>query len=196
MIYPDIKFEAISSEEIVIDTLELASRIGAGLNYSNEKIALCTESFNKAANYKYAYVEIPVKVAQSVCDFGFAKVESGNLSELLCGCDKAFLLAVSAGIGVDRLITRLEATSKADAFFTDSIASAAIESFCDYINEKICKGLNCTKRFSPGYGDVPLTFQKDLLERLNSPSSVGISLNSSLLMSPMKSITAIIGIKK
>ena len=196
MIYPDVKFGTVRAEEIAIDSLELTARIGAGLNYSNEKIAVCTESFNKAVNYRYAYVKTPVKVDQNVCDFGFSKIESENLSDLLCGCDNAFLLAVSVGIGVDRLITRLEATSKADAFFTDSIASAAVESFCDYINEKICKDLNCTKRFSPGYGDVPLAFQKDLLERLNSPSSVGISLNSSLLMSPMKSITAIIGIKK
>ena len=196
MIYPDIKFGTVPAEEIVIDTLELASRLGAGLNYSNEKITICTESFNKVVNYRYAYVEIPVKVFGKVCDFGFSKVEIENLSALLCGCSKAFLLAVSTGIGVDRLITRLEMTSKSDAFFTDSIASAAIESFCDFINEKICKDLNCTKRFSPGYGDVPLAFQKDLLERLNSPSSVGISLTSSLLMSPMKSITAIIGIKE
>ena len=196
MIYPDIKFGALPADEITVDTLELASRLGAGLNYTNEKIKICAEGFNKVANYRYAYVEIPVKIFGTVCDFGFAMIESKNLSDLLCTCDKAILLAVTAGIDVDRLITRLEATSKADAFFTDSIASAAIESFCDLINEKICKGLNCTKRFSPGYGDLPLDFQKALLDRLNSPSSVGISLNSSLLMSPMKSITAIIGINK
>ena len=195
MIYPNVKFGSVSADEVAINLCELAARIGAGLDYSNEKIELCTKEFNKAANYRYAYTEVTVAVTGNVCDFGFARVESRALARVLCGCERAFFLAVSAGIGVDRLIARLEAISKADAFFTDSIASAAIESFCDLICEKICEGVDCTKRFSPGYADLPLEFQPHLLERIASAQSVGITLNSSLLMSPMKSITAIIGIK-
>ena len=195
MIYPDVKFGSFPASEVALNPLELASRLGAGLDYSNEKIEACIEEFNKVVSYKYAYAEVSVAVSGDICDFGFAKVESRALSTLLCGCDKVFFLAVSAGVGVDRLIIRLEATGKADAFFTDSIASAAIESFCDLISDKISESLNCTRRFSPGYADLPLEFQNELLSRLNAPSSVGISLNSSLLMSPMKSITAIIGIK-
>lgn len=195
MIYPDVKFGSVPANEVTLNTLELATRLGAGLDYSNEKIEICIEEFNRAASYRYAYVEVDVTVFGNVCDFGFAKVESHALSTVLCDCNKAFFLAVSAGVGVDRLITRLEAKGKADAFFTDSVGSAAIESFCDLITEKICKDLNCTRRFSPGYADLPLEFQRDMLDRLDAPSSVGITLNSSLLMTPMKSITAIIGIK-
>ena len=50
-------------------------------------------------------------------------------------------------------------------------------------------------RFSPGYGDLPLDFQKEFLKITDASRKLGISLNDSLLMSPSKSVTAIIGIK-
>ena len=51
-------------------------------------------------------------------------------------------------------------------------------------------------RFSPGYGDLPLELQKDVFRVLDCPRKIGLSLNESLLMSPSKSVTAIIGIGK
>ncbi len=49
-------------------------------------------------------------------------------------------------------------------------------------------------RFSPGYGDLPLALQPDLLHFLNAQRWVGITVGKTLLMSPMKSVTAIMGI--
>lgn len=49
-------------------------------------------------------------------------------------------------------------------------------------------------RFSPGYGDLPLALQPDLLNFLNAQRWVGITVGETLLMSPMKSVTAIMGI--
>ena len=51
-------------------------------------------------------------------------------------------------------------------------------------------------RFSPGYGDFDLKYQKDILEYLDANKKIGISLTDSLMMIPTKSITAIIGIKR
>ena len=39
-------------------------------------------------------------------------------------------------------------------------------------------------RFSPGYGDLPLTVQKDFFRVLDCTRKIGLSLNDSLLMSP------------
>lgn len=195
MIYPDVKFGTFPKNAVCINPAELSARVGAGMNYSSEQLSENIENLKKVLSFRYAYVSLPVSICGNVCDFGFTTCESKNLSDLLKGCNKAFFLAVTAGIGVDRLISSTEPLTKSGAFFIDAASSAAVESFCDLINEKICRGLEVTKRFSPGYGDVPLCFQKPLLQRLNSPSSVGITLNSSLLMTPMKSITAIIGIK-
>lgn len=50
-------------------------------------------------------------------------------------------------------------------------------------------------RFSAGYGDLPLEVQKDIFRVLDCPRKIGLTLNDSLLMSPTKSVTAIVGIE-
>ena len=49
-------------------------------------------------------------------------------------------------------------------------------------------------RFSPGYGDLPLEMQRDIFRVLDCSRKIGLTLNESLLMSPSKSVTAIVGI--
>jgi cobalamin-dependent methionine synthase I len=78
---------------------------------------------------------------------------------------------------------------------TDAIASALAESACDEAERLIFEDNSHTPRFSPGYGDLPLEIQKPLLSFLDAEKTVGITLSSSLLMTPTKSITAIAGIK-
>ena len=78
---------------------------------------------------------------------------------------------------------------------TDALSSAAVESFCDYACDKISEGIHCANRFSPGYGDVSIEVQKPLLARLNAERLLGITLNNAYLMTPVKSITAIMGIR-
>ena len=50
-------------------------------------------------------------------------------------------------------------------------------------------------RFSPGYGDWPLEDQLDMI-RLTEAYKIGLSLSTSLMLIPRKSITAIIGLYK
>ncbi len=50
-------------------------------------------------------------------------------------------------------------------------------------------------RFSPGYGDLPLAFQRQLLDALQADRRIGIGLTDTLLMTPSKSVSAIIGIR-
>ena len=49
-------------------------------------------------------------------------------------------------------------------------------------------------RFSPGYGDLPLTAQREMFRMLECEKRIGVYLNESLLMSPSKSVTAIVGL--
>lgn len=53
-----------------------------------------------------------------------------------------------------------------------------------------------TDRFSPGYGDLPLKHQPDVLRLLEAQKRLGINLTSSGLMIPRKSVTAIMGISR
>ena len=55
-------------------------------------------------------------------------------------------------------------------------------------------GLYLTDRFSPGYGDLPLSLQPGLCAVLDAERRVGIHVTSSFLMNPGKSVTAVIGL--
>ena len=58
------------------------------------------------------------------------------------------------------------------------------------------EGLYLRPRFSPGYGDLPLSCQPDFCRVLEAEKTVGITLTESFLMMPSKSVTAVIGVSK
>ncbi len=196
MKHSDVKIITANAEEIEINRNELALRLKTDRNYESEIIEKCRKQFNKVVNYRCAYIRIPVDLSQeNICKFDFAEVHSKNLYKNLQGCKEVFVFAVTTGIAVDRLLARLNITSQAEHFITDGLSSAAIESFCDYVSDILKSGLQCASRFSAGYGDFSITFQKPLLERLSASETLGITLNSAYLMTPVKSITAIMGVK-
>lgn len=126
-------------------------------------------------------------------------LEGKDLSEHLEGCEYAALFAATVGADVDMLIRRLQITDMAESVMTDALASAAAEQAADLAEEEIRKSLPgkfFTWRYSPGYGDLPLTVQPKLLNVLNAGKTAGIVLQKENMMSPMKSVTAVIGISE
>ncbi len=186
-----------SGADIEVNRRELAARLGVVRNYSDDLIESCMKRLEKIIQYKCAYIRCNVDMSEeNICDFRFMRVESRNLYRNLSGCSEAFVMAMTCGIAVDRELAKLKITSLAEYFVTDGIASAAIDSFADYAVKKMRGELKTPPRFSPGYGDFSLSFQVPLLERLNAHGLLGINLDSAYLMTPMKSITAVMGIKK
>lgn len=192
MLINDVKFGGVSSDCFTINKTELAARLKKA--YVDNEYDKLIQRFNSYAKYRFAYAKVPVTVVESKSIFDCGTVISSSLAKILTGCNEAIFFAVSAGIEVDRLISRASLQSSADAFIFDAIGSAMIESFADYVNGLIIDNQKSTKRFSPGYADFPLEFQSTLLKRLNAEATVGVSLSEQLLMIPMKSITAVIGI--
>lgn len=145
--------------------------------------------------------EYPVAFPDSeTVDFVFSKVKSLSLVKLLSGCESAIIFCATAGIGIDRLISKYSAVSPAKALIFQSIGAERIEALCDSFCEQLKKERATdeyiTPRFSPGYGDLPLEFQKEIFKVLNPEKHLGVFLCESFVMSPSKSVTAIIGIKK
>lgn len=108
---------------------------------------------------------------------------------------KVTLFVVSIGPNLEKRIK--ESASITNAAILDAVGSAAVESAVDYINELTNSrareaGLKTLKRFSPGYGDWELKEQKGLLHQLNA-SQIGVTLTSSHLMQPEKSVSGAIG---
>ncbi|MFA7636189.1 MAG: vitamin B12 dependent-methionine synthase activation domain-containing protein [Monoglobales bacterium] len=160
-----------------------------------EIIDSCIKETEEKLIYKVCYSILPVKVQEDYIDFGLSKVESNNLKRNLEGMGRAVIFAATIGIGFDRLIAKYSALSPSKALIFQAIGAERVESLCDAFNEEIVQEFIYTKpRFSPGYGDLPLEFQKDIFSLINPTKHIGIFLNDSLMMSPSKSVTAIIGI--
>lgn len=133
-----------------------------------------------------------------------------SIERHLEGCEKVAVMAATLGIGVDNLIRRYQVKDMAMAVILDAGASVYIEQVCDEfeaeIREAVCfsgedAGGNSipelrfmTPRFSPGYGDYPITEQKYILSLVDAPRRIGLNATADSLMIPRKSVSALIGL--
>lgn len=146
--------------------------------------------------YRVCYRELAVTICGDICDFGLFRVESRSLAGNLKGCDTVLLFAATVGVELDRLIARYGRLSPAKALLLQAIGAERIEALCDVFCREMAqeRGMALRPRFSPGYGDVPLTAQRQIFAVLDCPGRIGLTLNDSLLMSPSKSVTAFVGL--
>lgn len=143
--------------------------------------------------------EFPLTFRESRTDLGFAELSSDSLMRNLQGCDRIVLFGATIGLGLDRLISRYSRIQPARALLLQAIGAERIEALCDVFCAEIryhaaADGLRAAPRFSPGYGDFPLSLQKEIFQVLDCSRKIGLTLNDSLFMSPSKSVTAIIGL--
>ena len=125
---------------------------------------------------------------------------SDNLKGNLEGCVKVILFAATIGSGIDRFIRRYERTKQQTALFLQGFGAERVESLTNAFNRDVNQaakliGYRAHPRYSPGFGDLPLTVQTEFLQLLDAGRRMGITLNESLLMSPSKSVTAVIGLE-
>ena len=128
-------------------------------------------------------------------------IASSSLAKNLQGCEKALLFAATLGHAPDRLIRRASVTHMSDAVIYQAVAAEMIEAYCDSLNDGwntsyTQRGWILHPRFSPGYGDLSLSLQRDIIRLLDTPRQIGLTLTESLIMLPSKSVTAIIGLER
>lgn len=153
-------------------------------------------------------IAVPVNVwsEYAVCfeednkiQIGPLHVQSKDLYRNLNGCQKAVVFSATLGIEVDRQIRRYECVHIAQAVVMQACAAAYLEEYCDRIQENIVNQINIKQshlkpRFSPGYGDFSIKHQKDILRILDTAKKIGLTMTEAYMLTPTKSITAIIGV--
>ena len=155
----------------------------------------CIQELDGILSYKVCFAEYPVKVLEDSIDLSFAVVRSKDLAKNLKDCKRCILFSATVGIGIDRLIAKYNVLSPTKALIFQAIGAERIESLCELFTDEIKEKYTTVRpRFSAGYGDLPLEMQKDIFTALDCSKKIGVTLNESLLMSPSKSVTAIIGI--
>ncbi|MBR6701262.1 MAG: hypothetical protein IKL72_05990 [Firmicutes bacterium] len=198
MIYSDVVFGSVEPDKVSIDIDELERRLGGGCDIDSEQISRLRNLFDEKVSYRFAYARMEISFPEKgICDFGCGCIESGDLYKNLRDCKAVYMMGVTLGIGIDRLLSMLRIRSAAEHYIIDGMASAAVESFCNMLDKELRakEGFKCRPRYSPGYGDCTIYNQKLLTDRIDAARTLGMTLNESYFMTPSKSITAIMGIK-
>lgn len=120
-----------------------------------------------------------------------------SIKKHLDGAEKVVTLAATLGIEVERLIRKKQGESIAEGLVVDAVANEAIEKYCNWAQGRIREENTeyfLGSRFSPGYGDLPLNLQKDIIEDLETYKKIGLSCSENCLLIPRKSVTAFIGL--
>ena len=185
----------ISKEKIIPSEYELCARLGATPESFGEKFTICEKEIISAITPRAVYTEVEIVRDGQCLSLDRLVTDSTGLSKCLNGYDRAVLMAVTLGAKTDRLISLAAKTSLERAFLLDGIASAYAEALINLAESEICKQKRHGKRYSIGYGDLPLRHQKALLSILDAERKIGIYTLESMLMKPNKSITAIIGVE-
>ena len=102
-----------------------------------------------------------------------------DLKRHLRGCGRAAVFCATLSAQVDALIRRWESG--------DMLRALTLELQGHF------PGCSFPFRYSPGYGDLPLELQNPLLDLLDAPRRVGLCASASHILTPRKSVTAILG---
>jgi len=171
-------------------------------------IAELTVLFTANVIPKSVYGIWDCQIDSTAVTFGGMTVKSKNLACHLSNCRRLVLLAATLGTEADTLIRRLCVQAIEKAVIAQAVCAAMLEAYCDSISDEITsQNLRAsvpprepllreisypTTRFSPGYGDFDITYQKDILKILNC-SRIGLTLTDGYMLIPSKSVTAVIG---
>lgn len=115
----------------------------------------------------------------------------------LSDCGQAALLICTLGAGFEGQMRQMQARDMRKALLWDGCGSAAVEAGCDEAERQIAgrfPSLYLTDRFSPGYGDLPLSLQPAILRALDAEKRLGVHAAASCLLIPAKTVTAVVGL--
>ena len=181
-----------------INERELMRYAGLKGAFLTDALTETVKKYEDIFTYRVVYARLSVTVSGDKVDTGAFSVSSKTLSRALSGCDALYLVAATVGVALDRAVSALSLISTARAQLLDSFGTERVETLLDKLTA-ILEEENKEKllpRVSAGYGDVPLGVQRDIFKLLQPERKIALYLSDSLLMTPMKSVTAFIGVKK
>jgi hypothetical protein len=126
--------------------------------------------------------------------------DSKKLSSFLLNCEEAALMGATAGNTIMEAIKeKTNQDNLAAAVVYDATASeivdAGLDWIMDYLNQQVRRERKTLlpRRFSAGYADFDLKNQKVIYQKLQM-EKIGVTITSSFILLPEKSVTAISGI--
>ncbi len=127
--------------------------------------------------------------------------DSSGLTKLLQNSKSVVLMAATVGKEVtEKISDEVEKGNAANGLIIDSVASQTADAALDWMVQLLRKilireGKVLTRhRYSPGYGDLPLSYQRVIFDALQL-EKLNIALTEKFMLMPEKSVLAIAGIE-
>ncbi len=209
-------YSAVVSKKLVISETELSARLMTppasfpdGLDkYISELTAVIKPAFSavevdvRKPSLAEAKNEIKApaapfgKESDTQIEIGGALCKSKALARILRGCKRAVLLCATLGFEAERYLRKACSSSPSEHFILDAAADAMAEALCDAAEAEIFGERPHAPRFSPGYADLPIEFVGEIIRLTDAEKLLGVRLTKTFLTVPVKTVTAIIGIKE
>ena len=178
------------------EILRYAGVRGEADEHTRELLSSCLEEAKDAFSYRVCYCTLPVSRWE---EFFGKDGDCALAQKRLSGATYFVAFAATVGLEIDRLLLKNGISSPSKAAMLQAVGAERIESLCNAFCEELAdtwneKGLRIGARFSAGYGDFPLSAQTRLFARLDCQRKIGLTLSDTLMMTPTKSVTAIVPI--
>ena len=141
----------------------------------------------------------PARTEESVAHVDGRPFAIPQIGRLWGPIERAGIALCTIGDALERRVAELfDARELPLAVMLDSVGSAAVESLAEHVNDRLCQralaeGVRATNRISPGYAGWDVEDQRALFA-LCPGDPVGIALNAACFMTPVKSISLMVGI--
>lgn len=192
--------EVFKAQRLGIDVSEVFRYMGVRTKDADENMRSLAEeavrTVSACSRGAACFLRLPIIQNESGLFIGPVQMDGNSLKRHLHGCTEAYIFAATIGLDADRAITASAKLSPARAVALDAAGSAAVENFCDQLCDHLrtMSKENLRSRFSPGYGDLPLQAQSQILNLLDVRRMIGLSATAGGMLIPTKSVTAIVGI--
>ena len=130
------------------------------------------------------------------------EIESSNFCRFLGDSQQLIMMGITGGADIAAEISRLQKEKKmTEAVVIDAAAGEIVDAGFDWLaalyrRELSREAVSLTKRrFSAGYGDFNIEFQRDIYRLLNL-SELGVEITDSCMLMPEKTVTAVYGIER
>lgn len=158
----------------------------------------CGRELTAAARPRAVWRAFPLTLGEGGVSCAGMEIPSAYLRRHLDGCTGVYLFAATLGAETDRLLRRSAVSGVSRAVILQACAASLLEAYCDeccarLAEEAAGEGAFLRPRFSPGYGDFSVVFQRPLLEALEAAKRIGLGVTETMMLTPTKSVTALVG---
>lgn len=162
-------------------------------------VAAVADKLTRTLRPRYVYRVFPLSRAPEgvVLEGSGITLPGETARRMLEQCDEAVLLLCTLGAGFETMLRAQQVRDMARAVMLDACGSAWVEAGCDEAERELAARFpdrHLTDRFSPGYGDLPLSLQPAVCASLDARRRLGVQVSESYLMNPTKSVTAVVGL--